>query len=69
MRGLVRFVGFIALLAGLFFVGQGSGYIPWPRSSFMVSNEHWIYYGAGIAVAGLVLLFLSRGRDMRPNRR
>ncbi|MBU6298011.1 MAG: hypothetical protein KGJ79_15965 [Alphaproteobacteria bacterium] len=55
MRAVLVIVGIAALFAGLFFAGQGLGYIPWPRTSFMVSDIHWAYYGAGIALVGLVL--------------
>jgi hypothetical protein len=67
MKGLVRIVGVIALLAGLLFAGQGAGYIHWPATSTMISDVHWVYYGAGIAAIGLVLILLSRRRrDLRP---
>ncbi|MDE1939024.1 MAG: hypothetical protein KGI68_08380 [Alphaproteobacteria bacterium] len=62
MRALLLIVGVVVLLAGLFFAGQGLGYIPWPRSSFMVSDIHWAYYGAGIAMVGLVLVVLAQKR-------
>jgi hypothetical protein len=60
MKGLLLAVGAVALLAGLLFAGQGLGYIPWPRTSFMISDMHWVTYGAGIAAAGLVLIWISR---------
>jgi len=41
-------------------LGQGSGYFPYPASSFMVSQARWIYYGSGIAVLGLLLIILTR---------
>jgi len=62
MRMLFRIIGCIALLAGLFFAAQGSGYIPWPHDSFMVSDVRWITYGALIAAAGLLVLLLARPR-------
>lgn len=62
MKTLLLVVGVVALLAGLFFAGQGLGYIPWPRTSFMVSNMRWAYYGTGIAAAGLALIFFARRR-------
>ena len=62
MRMLFRIVGAAALLAGLFFAAQGSGYIPWPRDSFMVSDVHWVTYGALIAAAGLLAILLARPR-------
>ena len=66
MKALIRIVGVVALLVGLLFAGQGLGYIPWPRTSFMISDMHWAIYGAGIAAVGLVLVLLSRRRrDLR----
>ncbi len=60
MQARLTFIGIILLVAGLVFVGQGSGYFPYPASSFMISQSRWIYYGAGIAVAGLIVLTVAR---------
>jgi len=61
MQTLLTIVGVILLLAGLVFMGQGSGYFPYPASSFMISQSRWIYYGAAIAVVGLaVIIFAHR---------
>jgi hypothetical protein len=56
----VTILGIILLLAGLVFVGQGSRYFPYPASSFMVGDNHWIYYGGAIAVAGVLLIIFAR---------
>ena len=60
MQTLLTIVGIILLIAGIVFMGQGSGYFPYPASSFMISQTRWIYYGAGIAVVGLVLIIIAR---------
>jgi hypothetical protein len=60
MKVLLTLIGIIALAMGLLFMGQGSGYIPWPASSFMISQTQWIYYGGAIAVIGLVLIVFAR---------
>jgi hypothetical protein len=60
MKSFVMLIGVVALLLGLLFAGQGSGYIPWPASSFMISQSQWIYYGLGLAVVGLVLILVAR---------
>lgn len=60
MQTLFMLVGIFLLAAGLFFVGQGSGYIRWPASSFMISETKWVYYGGGMAVLGIVLIIIGR---------
>jgi len=60
MQTLLTVVGIILLIMGLVFMGQGSGYFPYPASSFMISQTRWIYYGAGIAVVGLLILVFAR---------
>lgn len=52
--------GVVLLAAGLLFVGQGWGLIRWPARSFMIDETRWIYYGGAIAVAGLLLIIVSR---------
>jgi len=52
-------VGFLALLVGLVWIGQGTGYFPYPRSSFMINQLPWTYRGAGVAVVGLLGIVLG----------
>jgi hypothetical protein len=52
-------IGVILLLSGLVFMGQGSRYFPYPAESFMVGATQWIYYGAGIAAIGILLLVIA----------
>jgi hypothetical protein len=60
MKTALTLIGIIALAMGLLWMGQGSGYIPWPKSSFMISQTRWIYYGAALAVVGGILIILAR---------
>jgi len=53
-------IGIILLLAGLVFAGQGTGYIPWPAESFMINETRWVYYGAGMAAVGILLIIIAR---------
>jgi hypothetical protein len=57
MRGLLLTFGFLALLIGLIWIGQGTGLITWPASSFMISRIEWAWYGAALAVVGLILIW------------
>jgi hypothetical protein len=47
------------VLLGLVWIGQGSGYFPYPAESFMINQAQWIYWGLLLAVAGLVVLLIS----------
>jgi hypothetical protein len=61
MRTLLTVLGIVLVIAGIVFIGQGSGYFPYPAESFMISQTRWVYYGAAIAVAGaLILIFALR---------
>jgi hypothetical protein len=60
MQAALTIIGVLLLLMGLVFMGQGSGYFPYPASSFMISESRWIYYGGAIAAAGIVLIVIAR---------
>ncbi|MES1974908.1 MAG: hypothetical protein V4472_20830 [Pseudomonadota bacterium] len=60
MRTLVAILGVLALLMGLLWIGQGTGYIHWPASSFMLDQRIWAVWGALLAVAGIVLIRIGR---------
>ncbi len=53
-------VGIVATLLGLIWMGQGSGYFPYPANSFMISQTPWISRGAILAAAGVVMVIISR---------
>ena len=59
MKTLLVFFGMLVCAAGIFFAGQGVGYINWPANSFMISNIRWIYYGGAIAVVGILLVVIA----------
>jgi hypothetical protein len=60
MRALLLVLGIAAVLMGLLWIGQGTGYVNWPRSSFMISEIQWAWYGTALAIAGVLVLLLSR---------
>ena len=62
MKTLLLIVGIAAVLMGLLWIGQGTGYILWPKSSFMLDQRPWVTRGAFLAVVGVVLIILSRRR-------
>jgi uncharacterized membrane protein len=60
MRTLLLVLGLIALAIGLLWIGQGTGMITWPASSFMIRQIQWAGYGAALAGLGLVLIWQSK---------
>jgi len=60
MRTLLLVIGILAFTIGLLWIGQGTGVIRWPESSFMISQMQWAWYGAGLAVVGLVLIWQGK---------
>lgn len=59
-RHVLTAIGPAAVLIGLVWMGQGSGYFPYPASSFMIDQRPWIGYGAALAVVGVVLVAIGR---------
>ncbi len=62
MRRLLTIIGFLALAVGLLWIGQGTGMIAWPSSSFMIIQIQWAWYGAALAALGMVLIWRGRRR-------
>jgi hypothetical protein len=60
MRKLLLIVGLLALAIGLLWIGQGTGVIAWPQSSFMINQIQWAGYGAVLAAVGLILIWQGR---------
>ena len=59
-RNALLSVGVMAILVGVIWIGQGTVYFPYPRSSFMINDTAWAYYGIALAVLGLVAVAVSR---------
>ena len=60
MRKLLLTVGFLALAIGLLWIGQGTGVIAWPQSSFMIGQLQWAGYGAMLVAVGLILIWQGK---------
>ena len=62
MRTALLVIGIIATLLGLVWIGQGTGYFPYPKSSFMISQMPWAWRGLVLAIVGVALIWYSRRR-------
>jgi hypothetical protein len=60
MKTVLLIIGIIALLFGLLWIGQGTGYVPYPAGNFMINQTPWAYYGIVLALIGIGLIWYSR---------
>jgi len=60
MRGALLIVGLLALAIGLLWIGQGTGVVAWPKTSFMIDQIQWAGYGAALGAVGLILIWQSQ---------
>ncbi|MDO9062409.1 MAG: hypothetical protein Q7U92_25770 [Bradyrhizobium sp.] len=60
MRKPLLVIGLLAFATGLLWIGQGTGVIAWPASSFMIRQTQWAWYGSALAVLGVILIWRSR---------
>jgi hypothetical protein len=60
MRRTLLIVGLIALAIGLLWIGQGTGVVAWPKTSFMINEIAWAGYGAALGAVGLILIWQSQ---------
>ena len=62
MKTVSLIIGVFAVLSGLLWIGQGSGLVMWPSSSFMLDQRIWVMWGVLLATVGAGLIMLSRRR-------
>lgn len=60
LRISLTVLGVLLTLIGAIWIGQGSGYFPYPASSFMINQSPWMLRGALLAIAGLAMIFVAR---------
>ena len=60
MRNTLLIVGLALFVLGLIWLGQGTGWFPYPASSFMVKQTKWAYIGGVVALIGAIVTVSSR---------
>lgn len=60
MRIAFLIAGIVLILMGAIWIGQGTGYFPYPSYSFMIDDVKWAYAGAALLVLGLLLIVSAR---------
>jgi hypothetical protein len=59
MKTVLLVVGLIAVVLGLHWIGQGTGYFVWPANPVMDYHRNWAYGGGAVAVFGVLLVLYS----------
>jgi hypothetical protein len=60
LRAILLILGALAVLGGLVWIGQGTGYFPYPAGSFMIDQTPWAWRGLALAAVGVVMVVVSR---------
>lgn len=62
LRICVLVIGMLAIAMGLLWLGQGTGLIMWPKSSFMLADRTWARNGLLLAAVGAIVVWLASKR-------
>jgi len=60
MKTALTILGVLLLLYALHWIGQGTGWLPWPAHTLMDYNIAFAWYGAGLAIVALAMLWYAR---------
>jgi hypothetical protein len=63
LRIIMLVVGTLAVLVGLLFIGQGTGIVRWPESSFMIDVTAWAVRGGALVIGGALMIYYGRRVD------
>jgi len=62
MRPILAVPGLVMVAVGLLWAAQGAGLFPYPAQSFMIDQTPWVWGGLALALAGAVVVGVSRRR-------
>jgi len=60
MKTVLLIVGILLFVYGLHWIGQGTGWLPWPAHTVMDNNIRFAWAGLGLSAAGAGLIWFSR---------
>ncbi|HTT99820.1 MAG TPA: hypothetical protein VMF58_17350 [Rhizomicrobium sp.] len=60
MKTALLIAGILLLLYALHWIGQGTGWLPWPANTLMDYNIAFAWYGATLAIVALAVIGYSR---------
>ena len=60
MKVALSILGALVLLYGLHWIGQGTGWLPWPAGTIMDYNTTFTWLGLGLVAVGAALIWAGR---------
>ena len=60
MKTALLVVGVVLLVYGLHWIGQGTGWLPWPARTIMDYNMAFTWYGLMLTGIAIVMIWFSR---------
>jgi hypothetical protein len=60
MKTVFLVVGVLLLICALHWIGQGTGWLPWPAHTLMDYNIAFAWYGAGLSIVAMAMIWYSR---------
>lgn len=60
MKVALSILGVVVLFYGLHWIGQGTGWLPWPAGTIMDYNMKFTWAGLGLLAVGGALIWAGR---------
>lgn len=60
MKTALLLAGIALVLYGLHWIGQGTGWVPWPANTVMDYDMAFTWYGLGLSAIGAGLIWYAR---------
>ena len=62
MKTALLILGILIFVYGLHWIGQGTGWLPWPAGTVMDYNMAFTWYGLGLLVLAGGMIWFARRR-------
>jgi hypothetical protein len=62
MKTALLILGVLLFVYGLHWIGQGTGWLPWPANTVMDYNRAFVWYGLGLSIAAALLVWYAARR-------
>jgi hypothetical protein len=60
MKTALLVIGIVLFVYGLHWIGQGTGWLPWPANTVMDYNKAFTWYGLMLTGVAIVMIWFSR---------